>query len=511
MEINKESINLNEKSIKMNSNVMMEGDIIVPDVNPDIREILLADANAKVNTAEFKNGKLHISGVVNVSVLYKPDDDSCELKPLNASFDFSDVCDIASGDGLKFLVSASTEHIGFTLVNSRKLSVKVILSLQTNGYKSYEISPITSISGDDVECRNRNYNIYIPVSDIVTDINVSDLLTVPADMPDIDEILKVDAWGSSGECKIMNGKVMVKGVLHIKTLYSAPTEESRTRIVLHEIPFTEIVEAENVDENCTVFVAYDVKDIIAHARGDINGDTKLINADATIGVRLKASKSVQLSLADDCYSTSGKVNNVVEKVNLLEYIDSENTEFTQTQTVKMPKNITLREIINVTGKTIVRDIYFENDALNVKGNLVSFLLYREDKNGNIRCAVTETDFCWQMKAQGDRLLADVDMWMEDVVATKTSGDETSVKMTIGVYAKVLKTREIDIITECEKLDETVDSGNKPSLIIYFVEDGDTLWNIAKRYGTTVEKIKMANNLESDIIHPGRRMLIPKAS
>ena len=45
------------------------------------------------------------------------------------------------------------------------------------------------------------------------------------------------------------------------------------------------------------------------------------------------------------------------------------------------------------------------------------------------------------------------------------------------------------------------------MIVYFVQKGDTLWNIAKRYHTSVDAIKAANNLESDLIKPGQRIFI----
>lgn len=53
-------------------------------------------------------------------------------------------------------------------------------------------------------------------------------------------------------------------------------------------------------------------------------------------------------------------------------------------------------------------------------------------------------------------------------------------------------------------------GKTSMLMIYFVQSGDELWNVAKKYVTTSEKIRSANNLgDSDIIKPGMKLLIPK--
>ena len=513
MEIKKEIISLNETGVKVSSNVMAEGDIIIPDINPDIREVLIADAKANVNSAELKNGKLNVSGIISLNILYKPDEtqDSAELKVLNSEFPFLDTLDASGDDKIKYNVSSFVEHIGFTLVNSRKLSVKVIVLLSGNGYRERVIEPVSEISGDGVCCRDRKYNMYMPVLEEETDISISDILTVPENMPDIEEILKVDGFCRGAECKIMNGKVMVRGELCLKTLYSSAGEGERIQLVTHEIPFAELVEAENVDENCTVSVIYDLKSVTPTVRGDVNGDTKIISADIVIGAKIKASKSEKQCFAEDCYGISGKVNTTREKAVISEYIASEDTETTIVQTVKMPKNVKLGDVICVNAKPIVREKSFDDGNLWVKGNLVSFLIYREDgEQGQIRSAVTETDFNWKMRAQGESLTADVDMWVLDVTAKKSNSDEAEVKVTLGVNGKVLKNHEISMITNCEFDENETIALERPSIVIYFVEEGDSLWSIAKKYGTTVEKIKSANNMESDMIFAGRKILIPKA-
>lgn len=43
---------------------------------------------------------------------------------------------------------------------------------------------------------------------------------------------------------------------------------------------------------------------------------------------------------------------------------------------------------------------------------------------------------------------------------------------------------------------------------YFVTNGDTLWKIAKRYDTSVDRVKAMNNLRSSTIFPGQLLKIP---
>ena len=43
---------------------------------------------------------------------------------------------------------------------------------------------------------------------------------------------------------------------------------------------------------------------------------------------------------------------------------------------------------------------------------------------------------------------------------------------------------------------------------YIVKSGDNLWNIAKKYNTTVQDIKTINNLKTDVLKVGQKLIIP---
>jgi LysM repeat protein len=44
---------------------------------------------------------------------------------------------------------------------------------------------------------------------------------------------------------------------------------------------------------------------------------------------------------------------------------------------------------------------------------------------------------------------------------------------------------------------------------YRVRKGDSLYKIARKFGTSVRKIKRTNKLVSNLIKPGKRLLIPR--
>ena len=67
-------------------------------------------------------------------------------------------------------------------------------------------------------------------------------------------------------------------------------------------------------------------------------------------------------------------------------------------------------------------------------------------------------------------------------------------------AKVIDNIEID-----ENRDENV-----YSIVVYFVKPGDTLWNIAKRFKSTIGAIASVNGIEDENkINVGQQLFIPK--
>lgn len=49
----------------------------------------------------------------------------------------------------------------------------------------------------------------------------------------------------------------------------------------------------------------------------------------------------------------------------------------------------------------------------------------------------------------------------------------------------------------------------PGMTGYMVKEGDTLWSIAKRFYTSIDRLRRYNNLTGDSVRPGEKLLIVK--
>ncbi len=59
--------------------------------------------------------------------------------------------------------------------------------------------------------------------------------------------------------------------------------------------------------------------------------------------------------------------------------------------------------------------------------------------------------------------------------------------------------------------ERIPAARIPKYNSYRVRPGDSLFSIARRHGTSVDQIKKANNLRSNLIHPGMNLIIPRGN
>ena len=88
-------------------------------------------------------------------------------------------------------------------------------------------------------------------------------------------------------------------------------------------------------------------------------------------------------------------------------------------------------------------------------------------------------------------------------------ESIDIKIDLGFTANLSNNQKLQVIEEIT-IDETRED-ERFSLIIYFVKPGDTLWNIAKRFRSTVSNIAKINGVEDENkINVGQQLFIPIA-
>ena len=89
-------------------------------------------------------------------------------------------------------------------------------------------------------------------------------------------------------------------------------------------------------------------------------------------------------------------------------------------------------------------------------------------------------------------------------------DEIEVKAVISLNVLVLQMEKLGIIGKVEEKPLDMQKiRSMPGITVYMVKATDTMWDIAKRFYTTVEEICELNQLENDSLSEGQPLLLIK--
>jgi len=162
------------------------------------------------------------------------------------------------------------------------------------------------------------------------------------------------------------------------------------------------------------------------------------------------------------------------------------------------------EVINYLNPSFKKNIYPEGAILTLPKETVDDFLLNEVANylfidmvKNKEVLIDEERIVYRVK-QGDYLGKIAKQYQVYIFEIKEWNNLKSTKLSIGDELVLFVKKEPENLKEEElKINE------------YIVQKGDTLWGIARKYkGLSVWKIKSMNNIDSDHIKPGTKLVLP---
>ena len=121
-------------------------------------------------------------------------------------------------------------------------------------------------------------------------------------------------------------------------------------------------------------------------------------------------------------------------------------------------------------------------------------------------------FSWLMECPGitENARYNISYHVEQLSVNMAGSESVDVKAVLAFDTFMRKPVSMDIITNVDFTPLSMEELEKrPGIVGYVVKEGDVLWDLAKRYMTTVEGIREVNDLSSDSIKSGDKLLIFK--
>ena len=153
---------------------------------------------------------------------------------------------------------------------------------------------------------------------------------------------------------------------------------------------------------------------------------------------------------------------------------------------------------------------------NVMGNKIvysgelelRFMLGGEELEIIMKKETIEFEYSIENVTDGDNLNinSEIEIMNQDFIIQE--GGEISANIQMLINTMLDKNININTIDEVQTNGEREEQDY--SIIMYIVKKDDTLWNIAKTFGSTVDDIVRINGIEDgNMIYPGQKIFIPR--
>ncbi|MDD6308212.1 MAG: DUF3794 domain-containing protein [Clostridia bacterium] len=510
----KEAMRVNEAMQEKASDVTVQGDVIVPDTAPDILKILQIDGRATITGRERQGDKLVCTGVASFCVLYIPEEDEmgAPVRSLHTEMTFKDVCSTdGDAENLRGAVSAELSRIESMLLNSRKLSIKATVHLTIHQWKQAETDFVTGATADtELAMRMRKIHMQNTLSDGEFTVTAADTLEVPAEKPAVGEILKMDGVVVGQEVRVITNKAIAKGVIRLATLYLSAGPSPSVQFMEHDLPFTEILDMPGAAEGMDCTVDYDI-DKIYYETDDEGDGARHVGAEVTMTLRGEATQNVEMEILEDCYAPNYDTKLSRRPCRTDAIVDSIREQLAAKKSLSLPSECPpIAQVYNVVGRPQVKTVEIHNGTVEVTGVAEVYVLYlTDDSDMPLFCYRDTVPFTFAAGTQADdTAIPSCRVTLLGCFYSLSSSGAVDLRINLDICLRLCAEESVETIENITIEEDTAEK--RPSVVIAFVGDGDSLWNIAKKYRTTTAKIAAANGLEeSDTVPAGTKLLIPR--
>ena len=446
---------------------------------------------------------LDYGGTVTYSVIYISSDGELCAVPLSSTYEnkiaLSDMPELCK-------LSVRCESASFRVSAPRRLTIKTKLKSRIRAFKELKVESKISPSSlaDEVFLEKNEKTIEaIEVKGIsLKGIKMSESLDCPSGLV---KPIWCDAFVSIGEVKSENGCVRVQGEATVKCLISTETGEE---VVEKSMRLNEQIEADGAEIGDFVSVSPTCT-ALALSSEEKEGETKLY-FDLTCEINGEVIRNGEKKILADAYSTKHKSSIAYKEFEYYNALKAGNSSFTVCEEKKrngrdgeeivcaMGDAVWERSEIKGTkvnhlGKLSVSVIMRNEDAIdNEKYSLEAYELpikYEQELGKNIKNSLSICDFSLgavSIKQENERAFITAEVYSATEIFEKNTESALS---------------ELNIRTDEEIKNE------RSCVRVCFTNEGETLWDVAKRYNASLSKIANQNELDKSATELPKYLII----
>ena len=504
VDTNKESLNINKLVCEKEEIINVEEDMIVPDSKPDILSTISTSGNICVYKKELMNEKMKIDGNINAYVMYIAESSQDNVRGINVNLDFSKMFDAPNcNEDMILDVITEIKNIECNVINGRKINVKAQVGIKFKVYTNETVEMINEIlNNDDIQVLRKDVKVNSLVGCGNTKAYVKDTIMID-NTDNLAEILNVNINMVDKDIKTSYNKIIAKTEAEIKAMYL--TEDNRIVTCSNKIPIVGFIDIPNVSEENICDANFEIRNMIIKPN---NVEEHSIYVELEIEVSCMAYEEKEINLLEDLYSPTQNLE--CSKKGCKIFANKQNRRETChiKETVNLPE-LTEKQLIDAECKPKIINTNKLNSRIMYEGELeLNFIIGSLDTQVNSARSVVPFEFTVDNIENGEALNIETELEVGAQDYMIKSGGDVAVDVDTIFNIGTSENVDMKVIDNIEVKEDRNDEDY--SLVIYIVKPGDTLWNIAKKIGSTVTDIVKANAIENEnIINVGEKLYIPK--
>ena len=504
LKIKKEQINICELMFENTSEQAVDGDITLPDYCPDIKKILKCLVTPCLNSAQCVGDRVTVDADAFVQVIYV--DDSNNIFCYDKTFPFSKTVEIGKQiDNPTVEVKLKTAYANTRAVSQRRIDIhsSVGISISLSGKKQVEL--IADAENCGIQLLKSCDTASDFVGQTVKNFTLNEVMEIGKTKAPVRQIIRQKATPIISEIKVIANKILIKGDVKIFVLYCRDNADAGYESYENSIPVSQIVELDGIEETSDCFARLSIASLNILPKADSSGEKRLLEVTADVSAFIKSVKKIETVFPSDCYSTEHNVKN--EKMPVpFERIIKNSDDIIMVKKSEDFLNTAIKEVVSVWCDDVVTTYTCLGNELKIIGSTLACVL-AIDTSGQPFYAERNVSFEKIFNVEGGckNIICNSDAVVSAVGFVLADSNKLDLRIEIRLYTSLLKKEKTEILTDIQ-CDTSAQEEKKCSVLtVYFPDDGETLWNIARRFGTTVDAIKSENDVDNAI--SGKYMLL----
>lgn len=514
MEMNKQSLKIRKKCMEEKVQITLDDDFNVPDLKPDVEKIIYKDGKIEVLELNVINGKILCKGNLVFTLLYQCLGDAVPLQSIQGKLAFDEMLQVpVLMEEEKVDVNWQIEDLTVQMINSRKISVKALVTCGCKGWKETELY-ITVGMGNAQKMPSRYKEMQVLTYEICKkdSLRFHENFRLPTVMPNIERILFQNVQIADLEWKEQVGQITMEGLMDIFVVYKT-YEDSHMYVYQAQQKIQGSMPCENCREDSILQMRTELLAKDVQVKQNEDGEERNLEVELVIGGNFVLYAEKNISCLVDAYGLQKKLQLTKEEIVYPKRVLQEKRNIRLEEQVKIDESIPeLAVIAHVTGKMLLDGVETQKGESQVYGSLEVTVLYQdqqeENKWGQWRILLPFQQTITGNGASKENLDWEISCQLQQINVAIVGKNTLEVKGNVSMVVLLQEEVSCNLVSEIEEMQEKEEKwAHLPDLVGYVVQEEDSLWELAKRYHTTEQAIQERNQKRNKELVKGEKLLI----